>query len=572
MKRLIALLLVLAMTVCLAACGAGETENASTGEQTISNQVGINSGEEDETLTETDDSNVEKTVTVGIIADPTTWDPWASFNPGRKHTAGVIYQTLVALVTNPETSQVVAYNVMISGYEQLDESTFRVTLREGIYDTAGNPFTANDAKFSLDSAKEKGTMGAMNDMNEVTVVDELTFDVTVNSTMAVGDFEELLSTPNMVTQAAYEASPDGMLMEPVGTTGYVLSDYVAGSSCTFTKSETPYWNEKANESRDIENDGFCFLYDTTKVDTIVYKVITDTSTMAIALESGDIDIASSVASNDMLLFNNNPDYSVASVPGNIMYLVTNCSTDSPMQNENLRKAVAYCFDSSDALSAAYDGDGVVAKAWGYPSQIGYQSEWDSDEYDYFGYDLEKAQEYLQAYYEETGTSAGDLHLRLLCTTDSAHVKIAEVIQASLNALVGADCCELLQYETNSFNEVKSDSTAYDMYLYWGLANKPYVLYNWNLSANAERSSSGLSGFKIVDEQLQTLLNACLSVDTFSDETCKAFQEYVNEKCYTVCICTGNSHWVASNWIKSFAIGSKDAVVANAMTYDWSAKN
>lgn len=510
----------------------------------------------------------EKTVTVGISADPVSWDPWAAFSVGRRNPVGMLYQTLLSQVTDPETGNVTNYYVMISGYDYLGDNTYRVYIRDGIYDTAGNTFNANDVKFSLDSAKDASSMASMNDMVECTVVDDLTIDVVMADTLMVGDFEEFLSAPNMVTQASYEASDDGMMLDPVGTTGYVLSDYVSGSSATITKAELSYWNEAATELED----GYCFMYDTDKVDTVVFEVITDTSTMAIALETGAIDIASSVATTDMINFENNDAYSLASLPDSVFYLMFNCSDDSPLANENFRKAIAYCFDSEDCLYAAYDGDGIVAKAWGYPGQIGWQDEWDDEDYAYFDYDLETAQSYLQAYYDETGTSASDIHLRLLCTTTSAHVKISEIIQGAINMLVGTDCCELMQYETNSFNELKSDSTAYDMYLYWGLANKPYVLYNWNLSANAERSSTGLTGFKIVDDTLQELLNACLSEETFGDEACVAFQNYVNEKCYTVCICTGYTHWVGASWVQSYAVGAKNAIVPNAMTYDWDAKD
>ncbi|MCD8023323.1 MAG: ABC transporter substrate-binding protein [Lachnospiraceae bacterium] len=514
----------------------------------------------------------EKTVTVGITADPVSWDPWAAFSIGRRNPIGMIYQTLIAQICDPETGAFTSYNVMISGYEKISDDTYRVYVRDGIYDTAGNTFNANDVKFSLEAAQEKATMASMNDMVECTVVDDLTIDIVMGDTMAVGDFEEFLSAPNMVTQAAYEASEDEMMLTPVGTTGYVLADYVAGSSATITLADIPYWNADATSL----DDGYCFAYETGNLDTVIFEIITDTSTMALALETGDIDISSSVSTTDMVLFADNPDYSVANLPDNIFYLIYNCSEDSCFQNENLRKAVAYCFDSEDCLYASFDGDGIVAKAWAYPGQIGYQDEWDSDDYEYFAYNLETAQSYLQAYYDETGTSASDLSIRLLCTTSSTHVKTCEVVQGAINELVGKECCELLQYETNSYNELRSDSTAFDVYLFYGLVNKPYVLYNWNLSCIAARSSPGLTGFKIVDDELQELMDACLDEEVFSDEdswnqACYDFNEYVKEKCYTVAICTGYTHWVGKSFVTSYAVGTKNAIVPNAMTYDWSAK-
>lgn len=568
-KSLIALLLALVMVLGLVACGnTTSQESADPSEaQSAANDVGaVVGGDKDDVGSELDDYDGDKTITIGITGDP-AWGPWASFTPGRRNTAGMIYQTLLSQVTDPDTGEVTIYYVMMSGYEKVDDNTYRVYLRDGIYDTNGNSFTASDAKFSLEKAKESQKVSGMNDMLECNIVNDLTIDIVMGATMAVGDFEELLTAPNMVTQASYEASPDEMLTTPVGTTGYVLTEYTAGATCTISKADLPYWNEDATTLED----GYCFIYETGKVDTVNFKVITDTSTMAIALETGDIDIASSVATTDLDLFRSD-DYSLANIPDNVMYTVYNCSEDSVMSNLNLRLAFAYAFDSEDCLDASYDGDGLVATAWGYKGTIGWQSAWDDPNWDYFGYDPDKAAQYLQAYYDETGTSAKDLHINLLVTTTSTHVKIAEVLQASINALVGTECCELLQYETNSYNELMDDPTAWDVLLYYGMANKPYVLYNWNQTMNAARKTSGLATIKIYDQTLQDLIEAAIGEDTFSDETVTAFHDYVMEQCYAVGICTGYTHWAAASWVKSFAVGPKSCVVPNAMTYDWLARD
>ena len=54
-------------------------------------------------------------------------------------------------------------------------------------------------------------------------VDDYTINCEVVENLGIGDFEEILTTVNMVTKAAYEASADGMATDPVGTTAYVLS-------------------------------------------------------------------------------------------------------------------------------------------------------------------------------------------------------------------------------------------------------------------------------------------------------------------------------------------------------------
>ncbi len=572
--KVLALVLALALVMCfLGACGNKEdssdaseaketTSAAAETTQAVENTVSQGSDVKEEA--EDDEYDGPKELTVGITGDP-AWGVWASFTPGRRNTANLIYQTLLSQVTDPDTGDVTIYYVMMSGYEKISDDTYRVYLRDGIYDTLGYKFDAYDAAFSLQGAKDSGVVSGMNDMASVEVVDELTIDITMGATMAVGDFEELLTAPNMCTQQAYEEAGDGMVLNPIGTTGYVLTDYVSGTSATVTKADLEYWNAGATTL----DEGYCYLYDT-NVDTIYFKVIADDSTMAIALENGEIDVATSIAVEDLnQLFRDNDDYNIGYVPANLLYLIYNCSDSSDFENINLRKAVAYCFDNSDCLNAAYDGDGVVANAWGYPSQIGYQDSW--DDLDYYSKNLDTAQEYLQAFYDETGKSASDIHIRILCRTESEEEKCAEVIMSEINSLFGSEVCELMQYETNSFDEMLS-ATDFDLCIYYGMVNKPYVLYNWNAIANAERRTSGLTFFGIDDPELQELISAAIGEDTFSDETVNAFEEYVTDNCYCLGLCTGYTYWVAANWVLDFSVGPKNACQINSMHYDWAAKD
>jgi len=567
MKKILSVLLVMAMLLSLAACG-GSGDGDSTASGTAS------SGSADATQSQTtDDSNYNKILTVGISADPTTWEPWAAFSNGRRDTMPMVYQTLTAVIVDLDTNTMNTYWVLASGAEQIDDNTYEITIREGIYDTAGNDFNANDVAFSYTTAKELGTLSQLNAIKEVVALDEYTVQMTTNNTLSVGDFEDLLTGFNMVTQASYEASPDGMVSQPVGTTGYVMESYTAGSGVVFTKADTEYWNQAANDSKSVD-DGYCYIWETGNVDTVNFDIISDTSTMAIALETGAIDITSRVSINDIDLFEKSDDFSVYSYPENMYGISFNVSDSAVTSNYNLRMAIALAVDSQQVLDATFNGDGLVLKAWSYPTYADYQSVWDKE--DYFEYDLTKAKEYLEKFYAETGESASTLKLRLLTQTDATMQKATLAIQNLIIALVGNEsCCTIEQYDMATYTQTWKDETAFEICVLNSQSFvRSYTTYAWNNFANALKAVHKQNIFFDDNEELQELLNVALNPKTHSDASVQAYQEYINENVLMKNLCSGTLYGVAADWIDGleYVVGPKAAIAVCALDYDWAAAN
>lgn len=551
MKKIISVLLLVAMLLALAACG----------------ESGPQSTQPSDTFEGT------REVVIGITTDMKVWDPWASFNAGRQEIMPIIYQTLAADIPDPENGTTQRYWTMCTGYEKIDANTYEVYLRDGIYDTAGYPFTAEDAVFSYEMAKAGGTLAQMNAIDHLEVVNKLTFRMITGSTLAMGDFEDLLVGFNMVTKESYEASPDAMVATPVGTTGYVLQEYVAGSHATFVKADK-YWNDAANESKSIE-DGYTPQWDNTAVDVIRYEIITDTTTLCIALEDGEIDIASGISVSDLTNFtsgSNEGKFNYYGIPENYFSLGFNTAPSSPTSNWNLRMALALAVDSAGVLDLVYDGDGMTMKAWSFPSYKDYLSEWDNQ--DYFEYDLEQAKQYLEKYYQETGTSANDLKLRLICENGAAeYEKTAEAIQLYLVKLTGnSNCVEIISCDRATYKTAYSNPNEFDLImLNCQSTSRSYVVYNWNLWANGDKLLHGDDIFNTGSEEFKALIYAAVGEETHSNETVAAVQDYLNENALIKALICGNAYMVSANWISGLehGIGAKTSIGVCSLDYDWS---
>ena len=560
-KRILAMMLAGALALSLTACSSDTGDNVSDSNATDQ------SGDSQTSDNGNSDFDGVREIVVGISGDINTWEPWGGFNLARQNEAPVVYQNLTTDVVDLEKGEMVHCFVLAESAEQIDDLTYQIKIREGIYDTAGNPFTAEDAIYSFNKCKEVSSLTQVNIIESMELVNELAFNMTLTNN-TVGTFYDVCNAINMVTEESYEASPDGMVTTPVGTSPMVLSDYVAGSHAIFTKADS-YWNDAANESKDPDA-GYCSMWDYSDIDVIHFECITDTATMAIALETGEIDIARSIGVEDLALFESNDDVVMFSAPDAALGVAFNASENSPMNNINLRLAIAYCINSEDCLIAVANGYGEVAKAWSYKTFVDYQKEWDSQ--DYFEFDLDRAKEYLAKWEEETGQKAADLKLRLMFQNEDDANSLGLTIQSMVGSLTGnPNTVELLAYDRATFTQAKKDDTAFDMLIVDSqLVTRSHSGYEWDNLVN--QAKLGFNIFQADDDVLQEKLMDAIQVSTTSDETVSAFQEYINEKCYMKNLIYVDGFGAAASWIgnETHATGAKSCLNLGALTYDWSA--
>ena len=563
-KRILAMLLAGVLALSLVACGSDSNNNSAT-------TPTPNQGSTEQTQPTPDANEPEfegvKEVVIGVAGDIKTWEPWGGFNLARQNEAPLVYQNLTTDVVDLENGTMIHCYVMAESHEQIDDMTYRIKIREGIVDTEGNPFTAEDAIFSFEKCKEVSSLTQVRIIDSMELVDELTFDMTLTAN-TVGTFYDVMNAINMVTKESYEASPDGMVTTPVGTAPMVLDEYVAGSHATFKKADS-YWNEAANESKALE-DGYCSMWDLGDIDVIRYETITDTATMAIALETGEIDIARAISMDDLVLFENNDDFSLFGAPDAALGVAFNASSSSPTSNLNLRLALAHAINSENALIASVDGYGEVAKAWSYKTFVDYQKEWDSQ--DYLEYDLDLAKEYLAKWEQETGKKASDLSLRIILQNEADASALALSVQSDIGVLTGNPTCVSIEpYDRATFTQARKDASTFDMVIIDSqLVTRSHSGYEWDNLVN--QAKNGYNTFHADDAVLQEKLMDAIQVATTSDETVSAFQEYINEQCYMKNLIYADGYGAAASWIGNLvhATGAKNCLNLGALTYDWNA--
>lgn len=521
MKKIITVVLSAAMIVAmLAACGSSSAETTATttqvqsadSDESASTEAGGETSEETSTEV-TYDINYDSEIIVGVSADIGSMNQFGASSSGVAIKKLLCYETL--FYKNPEGELL---PLLGKEYTSDGNGKYTVELFDYITDSMGNPFTASDVVFSIDQLKTQPTQSDLwSTIVDYKAVDDYTFEIILDPE-TTGQLSDIFSRVSMITEAAYNASPDAMASEPVGTGGYVLdlSSSVTGATYTFIRRDD-YW--QTDEEYLTERNG-------NYIAKLICKVYTDTSTLATGLETGEIDFTSDLEVNGLSFFtdgeNPYPGYVQMRDDNNaFVHLMFNCADSSPCHDQNLREAICYAIDAAGCAMNVYGSYGQVCMAPTNPNLEDSGHEFDYDEY--FNYDTDKAKELLgkSDYKGET--------VKILVLPRTTVSGSAVLIQNYLQA-IGINS-ELLEYDMSVFRTKRVEADPeYDIELLGATSGDSYV-YTSVKELNANTYSNGLSRIMIEDDKLQELFEAVGNQETDSPEAVKALFDHLTDNCY-----------------------------------------
>ncbi len=514
LQKIIALgLTAVMLTAMLTACGSkqavlgGETDAETSGTATAeagekAAADGENTAASAETVTTADGKTV---VRVCVTADPGSLGTFEEGSSnGRNSTLMQVYEKLA--VTTPENE---VKGVLLKSWSKDEENStddnviYQLELWDSIYDTAGNHLTASDVVFCINQMKDNGAGTAhtvlQGYLKDITAVDDYHLELVMNST-AVGKFEQILDGTFIVTQAAWEASGNGMATQPVATGPYKLESWETGSSIVLEKNED-YWQKDASVLQAVQK---------ANVDRIEYYIVSETAQQTIGLETNTLDIVSGINYLNAKRFMEGGEsaegFTVTSKDeSRLQNLWLNRSEDSPLNDLRIAQACLYAIDSQGIMEGAVDGMGTVVHCFGSANCVDYLTSWENE--DYYDYNPEKAKELLA----EAGHQFSDFKLKILCDNDEMRVKIAQIIQQYLLAVdIDAEVCS---YESALWSTYQKDTTQYDINVSLCPASS-YLPKTWEQLNGDNYSDHALAG--VNDPEMNRLLKAAEMQHTEED--------------------------------------------------------
>ena len=480
-------------------------------------------------------------VVVAVDDDSFTIGPWGGDSSVRDWTENTIWAHLCyrpftgAMLEAGELQMYAAKSVT-----KVDDATYDVEIYDNIVDSKGNPITAADVVYSYDKLKELGYVSEISlyyDSAEATGDYTLTLHLKDSSE---GSIEAVLTMCSIASQSWYEgASENEINSDPAVTGPYQVTEMNTGSGVTLLARD--YWKEADIADCEAQN-----------VDEIEIRCITEASARCIALENEEIDMAE-ISMDDLSRFEDNEDYHVSEYLNWMsQYLIFNTSEGKATADENVRKAIAYAFDTYTMSLTA----GNCVMSYDVAPNIGpdYVDAWDGQEY--FSRDLDKVKEYLAAAgYDEKNP----LQVSILVTSQAPQQPYV-----ALQAMLAEAGIQLTidGQDRAARQAVQNDPTAWDLAEYSD-AVVDFTTSFWNDLFGAQANGGLTQGFTD-DATLQELLQAAIA--DRSEENMNAFHEYVKDKCYMVGLYTETKHIVTTAGITDICLEKLNPVL-NAMVFE-----
>lgn len=546
MKRITALLLVTAMILTLfAGCGSNNQPQATTAAAN-NPTMEVGSAAEVDVVAKGDGTAehvIRDSITVGVQSDPADFAPWAANSNGRTNALWGLYQELGHIISGEFVPAIVKEYTIAE-----DGKSMTCTIFDYITDSAGNKLTANDVKFSFETGTALGYITGVSMIDEIVVDNDYQFTFKFGKELRLGDLDTIFRTA-IVTQAAYEADPNGMSTNPVGTGPYTLTSYTAGSSFTYTARED-FWQTDEN---------YLCARDRANVKTINYVILAESSQRTMALEQKSIDMCSEISNEDIGEFREggaySGDYWTYGVPDNLSLLIfCNCDSSRLTSNKDLRTAIFYAINAETILQSVYNGNGTNPKSMSPTWGTGYAASVDSED-NYYNYSVDKAKEYL----EKAGYNGEELTILTEATGNVANSAV--LVQAFLSA-AGINA-KIQSVDSTILQATYTNPDGWDILLTQNACNT-YAVTAFN-PLSSDRYTTGTINH-IYDDKLQELLATAYAMSTAGEESFKALHDYVVENAYGMNLVNYTTTYVVPSFMDSVCLSYKKSFIPGGCTY------
>ena len=524
-KRIMAMVLVSSMMIgALTGCGSSKSNSSTTADSQATS-------ENESTQAGASTSGTTDTVTIGVNSDWNDISPFGTMSTTRTAVVHNFYEFMAARKDFGASLEDMEKECAKS-ITKVDDLTYDIEMYDYITDTDGNNIMASDYAWAAQTMKDTVNYEKLSSyLESVTAKDDYTVEVKLSDN-PLGTIEYIMDIVPVISQKAYEESSDSMSTKPITTGPYYVENLVPGSTLTLVKNDNYWQTDDSAKSPTAKQDA----------NIIVYKLVTESSQMATALQTGDIDIAEYMDTTAISTFYANGQatsgYTVEQLNSNMMFSVLpNMSDKSAISSSvELREAIYYAIDAESCMNAATGGYGSTLTAMANPLSGDYDSSWNNR--DYYSYNIDKAKELLK----KSGVDTSSLHLKILTMPAMSLDKVAEVIQSEL-AEIGIDS-EIVSVEDALYQTYKLDPTQFDLILDIK-GTDDYCTFPWSLLFD-NRSYDGQTANFIVDDKLQSKLEASLSPDTHSQDTVDDFEQYLEENAYCYGLYTMNQYIVANS--------------------------
>jgi len=358
---------------------------------------------------------------VGSVgANPSTFDPSIIADASSNAVIGTLaYEALIDLEFSFEEFR----PALATDWEQVDETTWRFEIREGVEFHNGEELTAEDVNFSVQRMRGTVNDATVDWYEDHEIVDEFTIEFETQQPHAPmqTDIAGVPIVPSGVDGVSEEPQEDDHPFdeESIGTGPFILDEFAPEDRVELVRNEEYWWDgEEFPEMAPWE--------------TVTFQVVPEQVSQQEAILAGELDMIDNPAPFELDIFDGeDPEPIIGNAVG--FDFISFPVQASPYDNENFRRGITRLIPREEIIEAIFGGN---ATALGGPISPGLATYWDDaheqellDEY--VGEDREAAEELLDQAFEEEDIEQ-PFELNLITNVNRTRERWMEVIQQTLD--------------------------------------------------------------------------------------------------------------------------------------------
>ena len=343
------------------------------------------------------------TLKFALLRDPVGWEPHINQGMTTYTFMNNIYESLIRYSLKGDLEPGLAVR-----WENPDSTTYILYLRRNVKFHSGNPFTAEDVKFSIERIQDPKTTATrvreFSVVQGVTVIDPHTVKITLKHPDA--SFLELLASGEaMIVDKKWAEAGGNFKQQTSGTGPFKQGPFETGMRYALLKNPD-YWEQP-----------YPFL------DRIEYASIPKDEVRVQALQTGTVDMAEYVPWQAIKGLEKDPNVRVY-VGYDTFNVIRLNPKRPPFDNPKVRQAFNYLIDRKEIIDLAWGGIGQAMGAglipeghWAFPEHL--QNTWT--------YDPAKGKRLLA----EAGVNPATAKIAFDSTTLTVHMDSAQIIVTQL---------------------------------------------------------------------------------------------------------------------------------------------
>jgi len=262
----------------------------------------------------------------------------------------MLYESLFRIMTDKSTNEIYYAPELAESWQiSADSLSYTLNLRKGVKWHNGEPFTADDVKYTLDVSSDNAlTMSYTRGITGSDVVNENTIVIHVSEVSPNLIYN--LARLAIINKKHHEAKGDAMADEPMGTGPYTLAEHKVEQSLTFVAFED-HWRGAP------------------RIKKITYMIIPDADTQVLSFEAGDFDYYDNVPTSAIEEIRQFGKWTIYDPEIYTPLFIMLNQEVPPYDNKLVRQALHYATNKQANVVFARNGYGVPANGFWHPSLI-----------------------------------------------------------------------------------------------------------------------------------------------------------------------------------------------------------